>query len=93
MAKGKGTSVPEPKRAKWTSGDDAALVLALREQAIAGNQSDNGFKSSAWAAAATAVNEVRTRGAPKTALGCKEHFQGHVCVQCLSLQETSIVML
>ena len=64
-----------PKKAVWTSSDDATLVQNLVEQQAAGNQADNNWKSVVWNACiqALAGSEDRSGGLPKTANGCKDH--------------------
>ena len=58
-----------PKNACWSSADDATLIEVLTEQQALGNQSDSGWKSLVWTAAADKLksSEKRSGGAPKTA--------------------------
>lgn len=62
-------------RAFWTSGDKAALVDYLLEQMKEGRDTDNSFKPVVWTGAAEKLNEIRSRGAPKTAKTCKKQFE------------------
>ena len=61
-----------PKRVVWKSTDDGVLVGVLTEQASAGNQSDNGWKSLVWTAASLALegSEAKSGGAPKNDEAC-----------------------
>ena len=61
-----------PKRVVWKSGDDGILIGVLMEQASAGNQSDNGWKSLVWTAASLALegSELKSGGAPKNDEAC-----------------------
>jgi Myb/SANT-like DNA-binding domain len=60
----------------WTSADDAVLVQTLLLQRAAGNQSDSGFKSTAYTACAEALSgsEKVSGGAAKTASSVSNHW-------------------
>ncbi|KAF8233318.1 hypothetical protein L208DRAFT_1166817, partial [Tricholoma matsutake] len=64
---------------------DTTLIEVLTEQQALGNQSDSGWKSLAWTAAADKLkgSEKRSGGAPKTAGSCNSRWQtlkGHFIV-------------
>jgi hypothetical protein len=69
-----------PKRAVWKSTDDGVLVAVLTEQASAGHQSDNGWKSLVWTAASLALegSELKSGGASKNDDACLSRW-GKVC--------------
>ena len=66
-----------PKNACWSSADDATLIEVLTEQQALGNQSDSGWKSLVWTAAADKLkgSEKRSGGAPKAAGSCNSRWQ------------------
>ncbi len=63
-------------RCKYSSDDDRILINTLIAQARAGKQSENGFKTCAFVAAAEALvgSEVVSGGKAKTATSCRDHF-------------------
>ncbi|GLB43985.1 putative myb/SANT-like DNA-binding domain containing protein [Lyophyllum shimeji] len=65
-----------PKKAKWSSADDATLVATLHEEQAKGHQSDTGWKAVTWAACQKALegSELISGGAPKKAKGCHDHW-------------------
>jgi hypothetical protein len=71
---------PTLKKAVWLTVDDAAMIQVLTEQQVAGNQSDNGWKSLVWTLVAKALqgSEELSGGAAKTPTTCSGHW-GKVC--------------
>jgi hypothetical protein len=69
-----------PKKAKWSSADDNALLSVLKAQQAAGNQADNNWKKVVWVAAeqALAGSEKLSGGAAKKAKSCNDRW-GTVC--------------
>ncbi|GLB45524.1 putative myb/SANT-like DNA-binding domain containing protein [Lyophyllum shimeji] len=67
---------PVPKKAKWSSADDATLIATLHDERAKGNQADNSWKASTWTACekALAGSEVKSGGAHKKASGCRDHW-------------------
>jgi hypothetical protein len=70
-------TLEKPKKASWrVAADEDTLLECLRQQQVARNQSDTGFKSVVWTACAAALqgSEKWSGGGLKTAKGCKDHF-------------------
>ncbi|KIL59134.1 hypothetical protein M378DRAFT_56114, partial [Amanita muscaria Koide BX008] len=59
----------------WTLDDDKILLDVLREQKVAGNQSESGWKPQVWTAVAQALKDrgKESKG-EKTATKCQDHF-------------------
>ncbi|KAI5115851.1 hypothetical protein M0805_001578 [Coniferiporia weirii] len=62
------------KKAFWTVADDTKLINCLKFQQDAGNQADNNWKSCVWTYCAQQLNVICSRGAEKSATGCKDHW-------------------
>jgi len=63
------------RRAVWTDGDDEIMLRVLREQKIAGNQSDSGWKKVVWTAVLAALmKESHSKGARKSVEKCIDHW-------------------
>jgi len=44
-----------PKKAKWSSSDDATLIATLHAERAKGNQADNSWKATTWTACEKAL--------------------------------------
>lgn len=66
---------PKQPRCIWTDADDLAMVTVLKLQKDAGNQSGAGWKSTVWTAVETKLQKSLSKGAPKTATKCSDHWQ------------------
>lgn len=78
------SSTVKTPRATYTATDDARFVQILKEQQAAGNQADNNWKTCVWTAVAAELNKNIEEGGPKTAHGCKDHWQ-KVCINVICL--------
>ncbi|KAG5640940.1 hypothetical protein DXG03_006596 [Asterophora parasitica] len=86
---------PPPKKAKWSSANNATLVMTLQAEQDRENQADNSWKASVWTTCekALAGSEVLSGGAPKKAKGCQDHW-GKVCsLSKLSVSNVLILYL
>ncbi|KAF8327693.1 hypothetical protein F5887DRAFT_827969, partial [Amanita rubescens] len=74
-------------KARWSSSDDATLTATLHAERAKGNQADNSWKATTWTACekALARSEVRSGGAPKKAVGCRDHWS-LLRTQCLEVK-------
>ena len=59
--------------ANWTVEDETELIKFLITCATEGGDGTN-FNGATWTAAAKAINEYQTRGAPKNSSACKNKF-------------------
>lgn len=68
------TKPPGAKKAFWTAADDVAFVEQLKHERAEANQADNSWKGPVWTRCAEKLNKIKTKGADKTAHGCKDHW-------------------
>lgn len=61
-------------RAVWTIPDEEALMEFLIEHKSEAGDGNN-FKKALWTSAATHLNTIKTRGAPKTADSCRAKYK------------------
>jgi hypothetical protein len=76
VATTKSSKCSNSTKSVWTSADDAVLVQTLLVQRAAGNQSDSGFKSTAYTACVEALSGSKkvSGGTTKTASSVSDHW-------------------
>ncbi|KIJ46762.1 hypothetical protein M422DRAFT_45961 [Sphaerobolus stellatus SS14] len=80
------------EKAKWSAGEDADLVIVLREQQKLRNQANSGWKPIVWTAVVAVLEKNHKDVKPKTTKQVLTHF-GNVHQNALySLHITDIIL-
>ena len=65
-------------KARWVAAEEAAIIMTLLTQKVAGNALESGFKPAVWALVVQAVAGATMDGSQKDILQCK------TCYHCVS---------